>query len=401
MKLLNSLKFIILFSLMMAVVISCVPIKKDETVSNPNKLSLPLSEINNPQVAVGNTVVVTLKAKKRDGSSHNESSTVTFKHLGGTSRGTFGVITYNGGGIYTTSFTGTLPGTATTIFAYINGEEVAASAKVVVTNGSVSLANSTLTASATTLISNNSMTVTLTARDTSNTQFPSGGLNIVFSHTNGTSTGTFSAVTDNQNGTYTTTFTGITSGTATDLKATIAGSFITSSTPSVTVNAGPMNRLGFVTQPTVTPSESIIPTVKVAAQDVNGNTVSTYSGTVTMGIDLGNNPGGGTLSGTLTKAFVSGEALFNDLSINYFGSGYKLEAISGIYSKASASFDVTAQSINTSWPFTAMTTTDYVQATGIKWNSLEELLDFQQLSTLIIQQLKQVIQQSVMELKMV
>ena len=45
-----------------------------------------------------------------------------------------------------------------------------------------------------------------------------------------------------------------------------------------------------------------------------------------MTLSLGNNPGGGTLSGTLTVAAVNGVATFNNLSINAAGSGYTLVA---------------------------------------------------------------------------
>jgi hypothetical protein len=63
-------------------------------------------------------------------------------------------------------------------------------------------------------------------------------------------------------------------------------------------------------------------TVRILDSD---NAVDTNAtGNITVAI--GTNPGGGTLSGTLTQAAVAGVATFNDLSINNDGSGYTLTA---------------------------------------------------------------------------
>ena len=52
----------------------------------------------------------------------------------------------------------------------------------------------------------------------------------------------------------------------------------------------------------------------MTVQDVNGNTVTTATNSITMAI--GTNPGGGVLSGTNPVAAVAGVATFTNLSID-------------------------------------------------------------------------------------
>ncbi len=74
-----------------------------------------------------------------------------FRTSGGTSTGTFGTVNDNGDGTYTATFTGVVAGTATTIHATINGNDVTTTVPalptVTVTPGSASIATSTVSAS--------------------------------------------------------------------------------------------------------------------------------------------------------------------------------------------------------------------------------------------------------------
>jgi hypothetical protein len=64
-------------------------------------------------------------------------------------------------------------------------------------------------------------------------------------------------------------------------------------------------------------------------------------------VAIGANPGGGTLSGTLTVAASGGLATFNTLSINKLGTGYTLTASSGaLIGATSSSFNITAATAN-------------------------------------------------------
>ncbi len=129
------------------------------------------------------------------------------------------------------------------------------------------------------------------------------------------------------------------SGTYTLTAASTGLTADTSASLSVTVGAA--TKLGYGVQPSSrVAGAAISPAVTVAVQDAGGNTVTSSVATVTMAI--GNNAGGGTLSGTLSVAASSGVATFSNLSINKTGTGYTLTAASsGLTGDTSADFDVT------------------------------------------------------------
>ena len=84
----------------------------------------------------------------------------------------------------------------------------------------------------------------------------------------------------------------------------------------------------FTVQPSNTAAgATITPAVQVTIRDPFGNTVTGFTGNVTIGIEM--NPTGGKLSGTRAVAAVAGVATFSDLSIDRPGAGYTLRAISG------------------------------------------------------------------------
>ena len=106
---------------------------------------------------------------------------------------------------------------------------------------------------------------------------------------------------------------------------------------------GPATRLVYTVQPSNTaPFATITPSVMVKAIDVQGNTVTTYTGLVTIAI--GRNAGlllAGTLSGTKTVSPVNGVATFSNLSIDQKGDGYTLWTTSpGLTGATSASFNI-------------------------------------------------------------
>ncbi|WP_225413269.1 S8 family serine peptidase [Stigmatella hybrida] len=123
--------------------------------------------------------------------------------------------------------------------------------------------------------------------------------------------------------------------------ATGVGEPSLSHSAGTTVTAGPAARLVFTVQPpsSATAGSSLLPSLKVGLVDAFGNPVTTGSQSVTM--TLGNNPGGSTLSGTTTATMSSGVATFSSLSLNKLGAGYTLVAnATGLTSATSSAFQI-------------------------------------------------------------
>jgi hypothetical protein len=110
---------------------------------------------------------------------------------------------------------------------------------------------------------------------------------------------------------------------------------------SFAVNPATPDHLVFLQQPTNTSAGQTISAVIVEVVDQFGNVVtSDNSDTVTVAI--GNNPSGGTLSGTLTLTVSNGVASFGDLSIDLAGDGYTLHATAdGLTAVESNAFSIT------------------------------------------------------------
>jgi hypothetical protein len=109
---------------------------------------------------------------------------------------------------------------------------------------------------------------------------------------------------------------------------------------------GPPKSLSFIQQPTdAAAGATITPPVRVAIMDAFGSIVTTATNNVT--ISLSSNPGGGTLSGTLSKAAVEGIATFDELSVDKIGAGYSLKAASESLTEAqSTPFNITAGALD-------------------------------------------------------
>src|SRR5215831_7814255 len=104
---------------------------------------------------------------------------------------------------------------------------------------------------------------------------------------------------------------------------------------------GAVSQLSFSVQPvTATAGAALAPAVQVSARDAVGNTVTTFTDTVT--IALGANPTGAVLGGTLKVAATAGVATFADLSLTKAGNGYRLQAGAASWIATSSAFSVAA-----------------------------------------------------------
>lgn len=124
---------------------------------------------------------------------------------------------------------------------------------------------------------------------------------------------------------------------------TAAASGVSSAVSSAfDIVVGGATKLAFTVQPSnLITGGTISPAVQVTAQDAGGNTVTGFTGDILLAI--GTNPGGGTLSGTLTVTAAAGVASFANLSIDKSGTGYTLTAASnGLTGATSTAFNVAA-----------------------------------------------------------
>jgi hypothetical protein len=254
-------------------------------------------------VASGSTITATLHGRDAAGNDIVAGGqSIAFSKSGGTSTGNFSSVTDFGDGDYAVNFQGILAGTATAITATINTVPVTTTLPVVtVTAGPVSLAQSTVAVSSAVFVSGTNSVITVTTKDQYN-NIVTTAQTVVLSVTGGTSTGTLSSVTNNSDGTYTANYTGILAGTSKNVSATIGGSAVTSTMPTLTVIPGaPSLANSFIT---VTGASQVVGnnnkivqgnsvTIKLTTVDAAGNSL------VTGGYTVGFSLSGGTSNGTM------------------------------------------------------------------------------------------------------
>ena len=124
------------------------------------------------------------------------------------------------------------------------------------------------------------------------------------------------------------------------ITATVAG-VAAAQQPVVTVTPGGAASLALLVQPSdVVAGAPIVPDVVVEARDGFANRATGAAGSVDLALNA--NPGGATLSGTTTRAFVAGLATFTGINLNRVGSGYTLQATAtGLGGTLSNGFAVT------------------------------------------------------------
>ena len=263
------------------------------TVTSSASLSLSTVSASPLTIQAGSTATVTLQVT--DNGGHNETTgglTVGFGLGTGTGSGTFSAVTDNHNGTYSATFTGTTAGSIT-ITANIGGAMVTSTPPTItVTPGPISLAQSLVSLDPSSIPVGGSTTVTLQGRDSNGNNEISGGATVTFSIGTGQANGSFGPVTDNLNGTYTSVFVASASGFAT-ITATIGGNPVSSTPPTLTVQAAPI-----ITSPnSSTFTLGIANTFTVTD---TGFPTPTLSESVALPGWLSFNPNTGVLSGTPT-----------------------------------------------------------------------------------------------------
>src|SRR2546426_245949 len=186
---------------------------------------------------------------------------------------------------YTTLFRSTITQTATVTF----------------TAGTVNAGTSTVSANPTSVVANgtSTSTITVTLKDINNN--PVSGKAVSLAAGSGSSTITMVSGTTNTSGQASFTVKDTVAQSVTYTARDTTDSITIAQTATVTFTAGAASKLAFSQQPTnTTAGQPIAPAVTVQVQDQLGNPVTSSAASVTMAIQ--NNPGGGTLSGTLPIA---------------------------------------------------------------------------------------------------
>ncbi len=294
----------------------------------------------NPVAGAG----VTITAQLADGSNNpvgTAGRTVTWSKTG--TGGTFASATSltNGSGVATVVFTtGTVAGTAYTATGTDNTALTGTSGTFTTVAGTAT--KYLVTSSSATPAAGSDVTITAQLSDANNNPVATAGKTVTWSKSGtGGSFASATSLTDG-NGVATVVFTVHTlAGTVHTVTGT-DNTALAGTSANITVQAGTATQLAFTTQPANTAAGATMATVRVAVQDVFGNTVTTNN-TTTVTLNIGNNPSAGTLSGGGALTVASGVATFNNLSINAAGNLYTLVATSNpaLTTATSTDFNIT------------------------------------------------------------
>ena len=230
-----------------------------------------------------------------------------------------------------------------TVSVTISGTPISDTAQVVFEPGAVSDTESIVDATTPVAADGASTsTITITAKDAQGNpipDIPAAQVVVVATGTGNTLTQPSSAT--DASGQTTATLASTVAETKT-VSVTISGTAITD-TAQVVFEPGPAVKLAFTAQPEgpYLEGQQINAIPEVAVQDAQSNTVTSSTAEITVAI--GNNPSGGTLSGTLVRSAVSGVVSFPGLSIDTSGAAYTLSATSPDLTGAqSNAFDIYA-----------------------------------------------------------
>jgi hypothetical protein len=120
-----------------------------------------------------------------------------------------------------------------------------------------------------------------------------------------------------------------------------SGSVTTATTRAISVTVNTASKFVVISQPPSNVTAGNPFGLKVVAEDLDGNLVSSFSGSVTLALAGG--PSGATVAGKLTVTLVKGVATFTGLKITQAGTGYTLTAIGSTLTTATTNpFNVTA-----------------------------------------------------------
>jgi Domain of unknown function (DUF1996) len=186
--------------------------------------------------SLGGTAVLVVTLADANGARIGEGESVTASVSGGSSTGSFSVVTFTSVDTsYRATFTGSRVGTDATVRVVAGGVTLAQTPTVRVTAGPVSVSASTLQVSADSIPIGSGGTIIVTPRDASGNK-KGAGLAVTISASGGTSAGQLTAVSyDAGDSSYRATYIGLTSGTPVTVRAAVSGADV-STTRALTVS---------------------------------------------------------------------------------------------------------------------------------------------------------------------
>ena len=196
----------------------------------------------------------------------------------------------------------------------------------------------TVTTPTTPMVAGTPFTVTVTAQSSTSTTDTNFNGDVTLT---ATGPGALSGTTTVQAVAGVATFTGLTLDTSSATTYTLTASTLgttplSAATGAITVNPATATQLSVTTQPTSPQVAGTAFGLTVTALDQFGNTASSFTGTVTLSLTGGLNPGNATIGGA-TAAAVAGVATFTGVTLNRPGTGYTLNASSGTLNVAQTS----------------------------------------------------------------
>jgi len=284
---------------------SALPIQVLNAAPSPTNSTISVSPAS---IQSGSSSVVTATLRDLNNNLISSGYAVSFSKSGGTSTGTFDSVVNVGSGVYTINYTGIHAGLAQTIGLVVDGTALGPTASITVTTGAPSSTLSTLVLSSNTVVSGQTVTVTATIKDANGNPI-SSGLTVSFDKTGGTSTGTFSAVSNQGNGIYATTYQGIVAGTAQTIQANVnLAGFGPTQSLQVLVGAPVAVNSTISTSPATIQSGSSA-AITATLKDVNNNLISS-------GYTVSFSKSGGTSTGTFDSVINAGSGVY---TVNYTG----------------------------------------------------------------------------------
>jgi hypothetical protein len=283
--------------------------------------------ISSSALTSGQAATVTATLKDLNNNPITSGVAVTFTKTGGTSTGTFSSVTHQGSGIYTITYTSVVAGTAQNIKVLTDGADLGFNVTVTVSPGSPSAANSSISVASGSVVSGQSVTITGTVKDANNNPI-STGVAITFSKSGGSSTGTFSAITNQGSGVYTIDYSGVVAGSAQTLGILADGVNLGPSTTLSVTPGAPANGLSTlsITSSVVIAGQNV--TLTATIKDANSNPISTgilvtfdkIGGTSFGNYSVVTNQGSGVYTATYTGV-TAGTAQTVQANVNGAGFG--------------------------------------------------------------------------------